>query len=157
MIKNIIDWFKKIYGTYIFRIVLSLILTIILINNVNLHTPYHVLDLVSKYFMETLIPLVVTYLALITAFSMPKGIKEDPITRKAFLKEIYFFLVLTFIIPSYICFFSPDDLFSTSFDSYFDSNEFIFSFIFTFYLLSALRNLHLLYCIHQESLKESIE
>jgi hypothetical protein len=137
------EWFKNNYFKYRFRFVLSLILAIVFMNTeISFYSEEG--KMICKYFMETLIPLVITYMALITAFYPPDGIKKDPITRKAFLKEIYSFLLLTFIIPIYLTFYAPSFYYN-------DWYRFIFLIIYILYLLSALRNLQLLYHLHSYS------
>jgi hypothetical protein len=109
----------------------------------------------ASYFMETVLPLIVTYLALLNAFVPPKGLITDPIAKNHFFKETYLLLGLTGLIPLVLTVFGGHinhESFDGSFGVSFELLDYLWVMSFwsllLFYCLSVIRNFVFLYHIH---------
>jgi hypothetical protein len=106
---------------------------------------------IASYFMDTAIPLIVTYLALLNAFVQPKGLITDPVTKNHFFKETYLLLGLTGLIPLVLTVFGGH-INSEPFGEFFELLDYLWVMSFwsllLFYCLSVIQNFVFLYHIH---------
>lgn len=135
-----------------FRIMLSLILKIICL--IVGYDFFRSLDedyyyKIASYFMDTALPLIVTYLALLNAFVPPKGLTNDLITKNHFFMETYLLLGLTGFIPFFVSIFGSNiDIMDFEYDPWGGCLHIFFWSVLLFYCLSVIRNFVFLYNIH---------
>lgn len=155
------DW------SFLFSIPFRIILSIIISNLLGFTSDGFYFDFddeerfysrMASYFMDTVLPLIVTYLALLNAFVPPKGLITDPITKNHFFKETYLLLGLTGLIPLVLTVFGGH-INSESFGGYFELLDYLWVMSFwsllLFYCLSVIRNFVFLYHIHYNAWSSS--